>query len=334
MPKSGLQAMFGWLGGFRVDGDAIPDIIVAQGRLTYRYPVSKTADGTQQILYSPDMSSWTTRRISQRIVNEDADRVVIEATAPSGTKGFFKVTAFAEESMLAVAGGVIPNQGLAGTAVAPFQIAISETTFSEWMAVRDWAVLNGYPDLAGVGQGSGPDHPVRRVSWYDVAKWLNAKSESEGLTPVYGVDGSIYREGEVEPTRNAAANGYRLPTAAEWEWAARGGTASQGYQYSGSSDLNSVAWNWDNSSGSVVNLDQGRGTWPVATKAANELGIYDMSGNVWEWCEEWFNEGNRSMRGGASLSPLTYQCVVWYGGAFYPAFRGDGIGFRVARNAD
>ena len=91
MPKSGMQAMFGWLGGFRVDGDAIPDIIVAQGRLTYRYPMSKTADGTQQILYSPDMSSWTTRRISQRIISEDADRVVIEVTAPNGTKGFFKV---------------------------------------------------------------------------------------------------------------------------------------------------------------------------------------------------------------------------------------------------
>ena len=91
MPESGLPAMFGWLGGFRVDGDAIPDVIVAQGRLTYRYPMSKTADGTQQILYSPDMSSWTTRQISQRIISEDADRVVIEATAPSGTKGFFKV---------------------------------------------------------------------------------------------------------------------------------------------------------------------------------------------------------------------------------------------------
>ena len=90
LPKSGMQAMFVWLGGFRVDGDAIPDIIVAQGRLTYRYPISKTADGTQQILYSPDMSSWTTRRISQRIISEDADRVVIEVTAPSGTKGFFK----------------------------------------------------------------------------------------------------------------------------------------------------------------------------------------------------------------------------------------------------
>ena len=91
LPKSGMQAMFVWLGGFRVDGDAIPDIIVAQGRLTYRYPISKTADGTQQILYSPDMSSWTTRRISQRIISEDADRVVIEVTAPNGTKGFFKV---------------------------------------------------------------------------------------------------------------------------------------------------------------------------------------------------------------------------------------------------
>jgi hypothetical protein len=77
MSKSGLQAMFGWLGGFGVDGERDVDPILSwilQGRLTYRYPVSKTADGTQQILYSPDMSSWTTRRISQRIVSEDADR--------------------------------------------------------------------------------------------------------------------------------------------------------------------------------------------------------------------------------------------------------------------
>lgn len=94
LPKSGMQAMFGWLGGFGVDGERDDDTHkewILGGRLTYRYPISKTADGTQQILYSPDMSSWTTRRISQRIISEDADRVVIEVTAPSGTKGFFKV---------------------------------------------------------------------------------------------------------------------------------------------------------------------------------------------------------------------------------------------------
>jgi hypothetical protein len=94
LPKSGMQAMFGWLGGFRVDGeitDGPSKVIIVGGSLTYRYPISKTADGTQQILYSPDMSAWTTRRISQRVVSEDADRMVIEATAPSGTKGFFKV---------------------------------------------------------------------------------------------------------------------------------------------------------------------------------------------------------------------------------------------------
>ena len=101
MPKSGLQAMFGWLGGFGADevspyssncpfaknGSQFKGVV----ELGYRFLISKTADGTQQILYSPDMGAWTTRRISQRIVAEDADRLVIEATAPSGTKGFFKV---------------------------------------------------------------------------------------------------------------------------------------------------------------------------------------------------------------------------------------------------
>lgn len=103
LPKSGLKAMFAWLGGFnpavgttggnhRLHRDILlqPDGMILS-LILYRFSYSKTADGTQQIFYSSDMTSWTTRRISQRIISEDADRVVIEATAPSGTKGFFKV---------------------------------------------------------------------------------------------------------------------------------------------------------------------------------------------------------------------------------------------------
>jgi formylglycine-generating enzyme required for sulfatase activity len=336
LPRTATKAMFAWLGG--VDPATGQDAdhykpIVEGGKLKYRFPISKSARGTQQIQYSSDLSSWTSRGMSQRVLSEDGNRMVVEATAPSGTKGFFKLEAREDNRMAYIEGGTIQTQALSGTVVASFAIAITETTFAEWRAVRDWAVLNGYPDLANVGQGSAPDHPVRDVSWYDVAKWCNAKSEMEGLTPAYFIGEEVYRNGTAEPTSNAAASGYRLPTVAEWEWAARGGDSWQGHPYSGSNDLNSVAWNWDNSTGAVVNLDQGRGTWPVATKMANELGLYDMSGNVWEWCWEWFSEGNRSMRGGASTS-FTYQCVVWYGGAFYPAFRGDGIGFRVVRNAE
>jgi len=285
MPKSGLPAMFGWLGGFRIDGDAIPDIIVAQGRLTYRYPVSKTADGTQQILYSPDMSSWTARRISQRIVSEDADRMVIEATAPSGTKGFFKVVGSGDMQrvMVRVQGGTLPQTSqLAGTTVSTFQIGKTEVTWAEWQEVRSWAVANGYSFNTGyntnndIGSGNSGNHPVTAINWYDAVTWCNAKSEKEGLTPVYWLNGIVYRYGPHRPTVNASANGYRLPTEEEWEWAVRGGMSSKGYHYSGSNYLDAVGWYSANSEGSIM---------AVGTKSANELGLYDMSGNVWEMVE-------------------------------------------------
>ena len=326
MPKSGLPAMFGWLGGFRVDGDAIPDIIVAQGRLTYRYPISKTADGTQQILYSGDMSAWTTRRISQHVVSEDADRVVIEATAPSGTKGFFKVVGAENNSgaIVWVQGGALPQpSAMAGTAVASFQIGRTEVTTDEWEEVVTWALSNGYTDLAR-GNGTNHDHPVRYITWYDVVKWSNAKSEMDGLTPVYRVAGAIYRTGQSEPTV-ISGNGYRLPTEAEWEWAARGGVSSRGYVYSGSNDVNEVAW---------YNRHDRNQTKAVGTEtAANELGIYDMSGNVWEWCEDAGHTIYRRIRGGSWIDPADF-CTVSSVSNGEPSTGTGWIGFRLARNAE
>jgi len=335
MPKSGMQAMFGWLGGFRVDGDAIPDIIVAQGRLTYRYPVSKTADGTQQILFSSDMSAWTTRRISQRIVSEDADRMVIEATAPSGARGFFKVTGSDNPRMVRIDGGILSSSSqLAGAAVAAFQIGKTEVMWGEWQAVRTWSVSNGY-DLAGVGQGSGPGHPVREVTWYEALKWCNAKSEMEGYTPVYSTAGALYRTGSLEPTINPSADGYRLPTEAEWEWAARGGVRSNGYIYSGSNDLDAVAWYRTNSLGASVPLTRaGRGTWPARSKVANELGLYDMNGNTWEWCWDGGGAGGRRIRGGSFINE-PFECDLHHRGYIAtPSDRGTwrDLGFRVARD--
>jgi formylglycine-generating enzyme required for sulfatase activity len=327
MPKSGMQAMFGWLGGFRVDTDAIPDIIVAQGRLTYRYPVSKTADGTQQILFSSDMSAWTTRRVSQRIVSEDANRIVIEATALSTMNGFFKVVgsrSTSEAQFVTVQGGALPRSSqLWGTVVKTFQIGRTEITWAEWHEVRGWAADNGY-DLAGLGQGSGLYHPVHSVSWYDAVKWCNAKSELEGLTPVYQIGGAAFRTGETVPTAHGSANGYRLPTEAEWEWAARGGVSSQGYTYSGSNDVNAVAWYGDNSDG---------GTKAVGTKAANELGLNDMSGNVYEWCQDYGKYYGFLLRRGGGWAYEASSCEVSSRAFNSPDLRADIIGFRVARNA-
>lgn len=188
-----------------------------------------------------------------------------------------------------ITGGSLPGiSHLGPIEVEDFHIGTWEVTWGEWKAVREWAANHGY-DLADAGDGCADDHPVHSVSWYDAVKWCNAFSEMEGRTPAYTVGGEVYRSGEFGWDGsggihwNTAANGYRLPTAAEWEFAARGGTLSQGYTYSGSDHLNLVAWHWNNASGAFCDFFMGRGTWPVGMKEPNELGLFDMTGNVAEW---------------------------------------------------
>jgi len=167
--------------------------------------------------------------------------------------------------------------------------------------------------------------PVERISWYDAINYCNALSKKEGLIPCYTQDGGIY-------TCNFSANGYRLPTEAEWEFAARGGNKSKGYIYSGSDDLDKVAWYFKNQGDDKTHF--------VKTKLPNELGLYDMSGNVWEWCWDCWN-GNSAAEGhvlrGGSYSSDAYECELtmrtnkdigdhrdWY--RFFS-------GFRVVRSA-
>jgi len=232
-----------------------------------------------------------------------------------------------DPSLVMVEGGVMPaSSALAGTTVPTFVIAKYEVTWTVWEDVRNWAIVNGYTDLANVGSASAANRPVEDVSWYDAVKWCNAKSEREGLEPVYLVNGEVYRTGETPPALRANANGYRLPMEVEWEWAARGGVHSKGYTYSGSNDIDEVAWYWENSSD---------GAKAAGTKVANELGIHDMSGNVWEWCSK-LGLGTGSLRPfrGGSWNNDEGGCVVAFpGGNRHADDRIFGIGFRVARNA-
>jgi len=180
-------------------------------------------------------------------------------------------------------------------------------------------------------KGSGKDAPVEEVSWYDAVEYCNKLSDKEGLNRCYTGSGENIK-------CDFNANGYRLPTEAEWEYAARGGNKSEGYKYSGSDDIGSVAWYYENS---------GDKTHSTGGKKANELGIYDMSGNVWEWCWDWYGDyssGKQSNpRGPVVGSGRVVRGGCWSDDAsdFLIAIRDDSdcdgsdyLGFRLARSSD
>jgi formylglycine-generating enzyme required for sulfatase activity len=235
----------------------------------------------------------------------------------------FKVTATIKstmpDNMVFVKGGVFQMGGDDGgsdekpihsVTVNDFYIGKYEVTQKEWRAIM----------------GTNPSHfkdcdncPVERVSWNDVQEYIKKLNAKTGKN-------------------------YRLPTEAEWEYAARGGNQSKGYTYSGSNTTDNVAWN-DENSYDLGSEHKNYGTNSVGQKSPNELGIYDMSGNVWEWCSDWYGSDyykNSSSNNPKGANSGTYR--VLRGGAWYnspascriafrfnctPTFRFNRIGFRV-----
>ena len=196
---------------------------------------------------------------------------------------------------------------------------------SEWGQKSDASWKNPYVTQTDA-------HPVTCVSWNDAVAYCNWKSQVEGLMPCYsGIGGNI--------TCNFSANGYRLPTEAEWEYAARGGDNSRGYIYSGSNNVNEVGW-YDGNSGMK--------THPVGQKKANEMGLYDMTGNVLEWCWDWYDEDYyssspsrdpygppsgswRVFRGGSwNIGLERLRCTDRIGSG--PGYSDYSFGFRCVRN--
>jgi formylglycine-generating enzyme required for sulfatase activity len=201
-----------------------------------------------------------------------------------------------------------------------FYMSDHEVTQKEWVEI-----MGSNPSWF-----KGDNLPMEQVSWYDAIEYCNKRSIKEGLTPVYSGSGNNIR-------CDFKASGYRLPTEAEWEWAAKGGDKDfMIYEYSGSNSVDGVAWYSGNS---------GSRTHAVKTKGANGLGLYDMSGNVWEWCWDWYGSyssgsqtdpagvaggSNRVLRGG-SWYDYAQSVRSAYRSYYTPSYGYGILGLRLVR---
>jgi len=276
-----------------------------------------------QLERSTDLKNWEAIPISSAQIQADGQIALSESSSEVFFRLKLKVIATPAQ-LVYVAAGTLSSSG---QSVAAFYIAKTETTWGQWQSVLTYAAANGY-DIGSVGAGNGTDYPVTNVSWFHVVKWCNARSEQEGLTPVYRVNNLVYKTGDSAPTVDATANGYRLPTEAQWEFAARGGVSTQNFEYSGSNDVNAVAW---------YDINSGSATHAVGTKQTNELGVSDMSGNVFEWCESWRpgSEGYGRVSRGGSWFYGANSCRVAdrSGSNENPSNSGSSVGFRVVRSS-
>ncbi len=194
--------------------------------------------------------------------------------------------------------------------VSAFYMDRTEVTKAQWDEVYQWAIGHGY-SFDRAGSGKAANHPIQSINWYDAVKWCNARSEREGRACAYYTDPGLsqpYRSGRVAPYVKWDG-GYRLPTEAEWEKAARGGLSGKRFPWGDTITHNqaiyysSTNYSYDISSTRGYDPTYATGAYPytspVGSFATNGYGLYDMAGNVFECCWDWYSSSYYSSSPGS-----------------------------------
>lgn len=226
--------------------------------------------------------------------------------------------------------------GAYSLAVDTFHMDRQEISKSRWDEVAEWAAANGYDITCEGASAKAANHPVSCVTWYECLKWCNARSEKDGRTPCYKIKDSVYRVGDFVPELDSAANGYRLPTKTEWEYAARGGL--QNYRLPWGNLISHDLANYFSVASYSDDVSPTRGyhpayndgvfpyTSPVGSFAANGFGLFDMAGNVTEWC--WDTAGGRMSVRGGSWNDELHELRVCADRYMMPSEESNMLGFR------
>ena len=361
------------LGSAMAAPGAVP--VITDTAMVPRFTIHSDLGVTNQIQYSSNLSQTNWVVLTNLLVTQSPYRFV-DADAPPAPQRFYRVLALGTNGpvppgMVLIPAGSFTMGDTLGESdsdelpghtnyVSAFYVDQYEITKAVWDDVYDWGITHGYSFEHGA-EGKGTNHPAQSMTWYDAVKWCNARSEKEGRTPCYYTNASlsqvaIYRSGQLDLSPdgvNWVVSGYRLATEAEWEKAARGGLSGQRFPWGDSiseSQANyyggTADYSYDlgpNGYNALGRLGGAPYTSPAGCFVANGYGLYDMAGNVWEWCWDWHGEYSSGSQtdphGPASGSLRVFRGSGWYDGAFgcraaarnyfIPSYRCYDLGFRA-----
>jgi len=322
--------------------------VITDTAMVPRFTIQSDLGVTNQIQYCADLSQTNWVVLTNLVVTQ-SPYWFVDVDAPPAPRRFYRVLALGTNSPVPPGMALIPagsftmgncmdsSEGwseelpLHAVYVSAFCMEKHEVTKSLWDMVYQWAITNGY-SFDHAGSGKAANHPVQTIDWYDCVKWCNARSEQEGRTPAYytsAAQTTVYRSGQTNVETNCVnwSSGYRLPTEAEWEKASRGGLSGHRFPWG-----DTISESQANYYGNTTNYDLGPDgynatfaiggepyTSPVGYFGANGYGLYDMAGNVLEWCWDWYGEyssgSQTDPRGPASGSLRVLRGGSWSDGA-------------------